>query len=262
MLLAGLTCVLFSAAPIRLAAPGFALVNIEEKLGSFFNEHVAQQLKLAKVEVVTQREMQSLLGLERQKQLLGCGEQSTCMAELADALGADGMLLGDLAKVGQRFQINLKIIGAGTGNTLAVFSDSVSSEDQMVDALSRGAYLLAVDVSHAMGRPPPPELAGQGNRRFAWAPLVIGVLGVAGGTASWVVSENAYQHLKTAPVVTDGAETLSRGKTTQSLAVAGFVLGGVALAGAAVLFFLGAPAAPVSVAVSPHGASVVLRGEF
>ncbi len=252
----------FSAAPVRLAAPGLGLVNVDEKLGSFLTEHVAQRLKLARLDVVTQKEMQSILGLERQKQIRGCVEVSSCMAELASALGADGLVLGDIAKVGGRFQINLKIIASDSARTLAVFSESVSSEDQVIDALTRGAYLLAVDVNHALGRPPPPELVATDTRVFAIAPLIIGVLGVAGGLGSVIVSENAYQKLKTAPVVTDGAATLSFGQSTQSLAVAGFVVGGVALVGAAGLFLLGAPKAPVSVAIGPGGAAVMVRGEF
>jgi len=37
-------------------------------------------------QVTSQKDMQTLLGLERQKQLLGCSEaQSACMAELAGA---------------------------------------------------------------------------------------------------------------------------------------------------------------------------------
>ena len=245
--------VVLSAAPVKLAAPGLGLVHIDEKLGSFFTEHLAQQLKLARLDVVTQKEMQAILG---------CGGASRCMAELASALGADGMVLGDIAQVGERFQINLKIIASDSARTLAVFSESVSTEDQVIDALTRGAYLLAVDVNHALGRPPPPELVATDTRVFAVAPLFIGVLGVAGGVVSVVISENAYQKLKTAPVVTDGPVTLALGQTSQSLSVAGFVVGGVALVGAAGLFLLGAPKAPVSVAIGPGGAAVMVRGEF
>lgn len=245
--------VVLSAAPVKLAAPILGLVNIDEKRGSVFTEHLAQRLKLARLDVVTPKEMQAILG---------CGGASRCTAELASALGADGMVLGDIARVGERFQINLKIVASDSARTLAVFSESVSTEDQVTDALTRGAYLLAVDVNHALGRPPPPELVATDSRVFAVAPLIIGVLGVAGGVASVIISENAYQKLKTAPVVTDGPVTLSLGQTSQSLSVAGFVVGGVALVGAAGLFLLGAPKAPVSVAIGPGGAAVMVRGEF
>jgi hypothetical protein len=263
LLAAAFAGVVLTAAPIRLAAPGLALVNVDEKLGSFFNEHIALQLKLARIEVVTQREMQSLLGMERQKQLLGCQEGSSCMAEIANALGTDGMLMGDIAKVGTRYQLNLKIISATNSNTLAVFAENVSAEDQVVDALTRGAYLLAVDVSHALGRPPPPEVGGGADtRKFAWAPLALGAIGVVGGAVAIGVSEGAYQKLKNDAVVLDGAQTLALGKTTGNLAVAGFTVGGVALAGAAALLLFGGRPAPVSVAVGPQGAAVVFQGAF
>lgn len=112
MFVAALAVVVLSAepaplAPLKLVAPGLQVVGLDPKIGDFLTEHVAQQMKLAGVDIITQREMASLLGLERQKQLLGCSDaSSSCMAELASALGADGVLLGDLARFGGRIQIN------------------------------------------------------------------------------------------------------------------------------------------------------------
>lgn len=37
------------------------------------------------------------------------------MVELANALGVQGILLGDIAKLGSHFQISLKIIDPGNG---------------------------------------------------------------------------------------------------------------------------------------------------
>jgi hypothetical protein len=50
----------------------------------------------------------ALLGVERQKQLLGCSDdKGSCLTELAGAAGARFVLSGSLAKLGDVFQLNL-----------------------------------------------------------------------------------------------------------------------------------------------------------
>jgi hypothetical protein len=250
----------------KFASPGFSVINIEPKLAEFYTEHVAQQVKLTGVEIITVREIQSLLGMERQKALLGCTEEaSSCVAELASALGADGVLLGDIARLGARYTINLKVIGAQNGRTLAVFSDSASSEDEVIDALTRGARKLVVDASAALGRAPPrlPTLEAPRPplRKIAIAPLALGVVAAGAGAVLLGLSEVDYQALKTGKPGADGATVAARGQTFGTLGVAGLVVGGVALAGAATLFFLGAEP-PVTVAVGPAGGMVMVQGTF
>src|SRR5438309_267107 len=91
-----------SALPVRIAAPGLTSVDLSEAMGGLFADHLAKQLELHGLKVTSRSEMQALLGLERQKELMGCSDESTasCLAELAGALGADGVLTGTLGKVG------------------------------------------------------------------------------------------------------------------------------------------------------------------
>src|SRR4051812_13752442 len=81
-----------AAAPIRLAAPAWQSVDVDANKTRFFSDYFAQQLQQARPEirVTTETEIGQLIGLERQKALLGCNEASSnCMAELAGALGVD-----------------------------------------------------------------------------------------------------------------------------------------------------------------------------
>lgn len=261
--------VVISAAPVaerppRIASPGFSAVNLDSSLTSFYAEHVAQQLKLAGLEVATAKEIQSLLGLERQKALLGCSSDSgSCFAELANALGADGVLLGDLAKIGSRYQVNLKIINAATGKTLALFAESTTSEEAVIDLLTRAAHTMALDVSRALGKPLSISgSAGSSVRPWALLPLGVGVLAVGAGAVCLGVSLDAHATLISGSPGQNGAQLRDTGKLTGDLAVVGFAVGGAALVGAAILYFAGAPPPPIAVSVSPGGASVMLRGEF
>ena len=52
-----------------------------------------------------------LLGIERQKQLLGCSEvTSSCMSEVTGALDADRLLRGDLSRIDETIVINLSLV--------------------------------------------------------------------------------------------------------------------------------------------------------
>ena len=217
---------------IKIASPGLGVVNIEARSGEFYGEHVAQQLKLAGLEVVTNREIASLLGMERQKSLLGCTDQATsCFAELASALGADAVLLGDVAKVGSRIQVNLKIVAAGTGKTLAIFSETVASEDALLDALARGARELAHGVFTALGRPEPKVETVRAIRPAAWITLGAGVLiaGAGAGGLGW--ASYAHSQLDTGNPGVDGASLKTNGPLASGLGVAGVAEGASTAAG-------------------------------
>src|SRR5690242_5299342 len=102
-----------SASPrtVKIAAPGLSGVNLPDALVGFYSEQLAEHLRDNGIEVVTGREMAALMGLERQRQLVGCAADSNnCLAELANALGVDGLLVGDVARLGSRFQLSVKVL--------------------------------------------------------------------------------------------------------------------------------------------------------
>ena len=113
----GLTLVTAAAQVRHLAAPGITTVDVPVEAASFYTEHLAQALARHGLLVMTPKQLEAVLGLERQKQLLGCAE-SSCMVELANALGVDGLLLGEIGRFGERYQINLKIVSAIEGLNL------------------------------------------------------------------------------------------------------------------------------------------------
>ena len=70
---------------------------------------VAEVRRQSKAEVLTQREIASILSLEKQKAMLGC-DTDACMAELGGALGAERLVAGDMAKLGQSFLLHLRVV--------------------------------------------------------------------------------------------------------------------------------------------------------
>ncbi len=140
--------------PIQLASMGFTQVKVPKALVASFSETFAARLgESGALRVTTQRDIVTVLGLERQRQLLGCAEESaSCLAELAGALGAEGFITGDVSQVGRVLQLNLKIISP-SGKTLFSALRRVSTPEAMLQELDAVAA-EAVPKLISVLRPP------------------------------------------------------------------------------------------------------------
>src|SRR5207253_3240205 len=84
----------------RIAVYDFELSGIDKRVGRVVTDAtVAELRKLQGVSVVGMDEVRAALDMEAQKQLVGCSSES-CVAEIAEALGVDGVVIGQLAQVG------------------------------------------------------------------------------------------------------------------------------------------------------------------
>lgn len=140
--------------------------------GAFDDAVAGEASRKGFFEVVSSREVQSLLGLERQKQLLGCSaDTSACLAELSGALGARFLLTGTLAPLGQSWQLSLQMQDT-------VKATTVGRSTRIAKNLEALRALLPWAVSEATGTPPPPAPSKVG-------PLVMiaggGLVAAAGG---------------------------------------------------------------------------------
>jgi hypothetical protein len=154
--IAPLIGILLLAAPqqaqIKLASPGLSYVNVDAATGEFFLDYFAKQIELRGVRVTTNREIAALVGFERQKQLLNCGDGGTsCLAELAGALGVDGLITGSLAKVGSTYVINLKVVD-NEARTLALFSERVKGDEALLDWFASASERLVQQLKQALKR--------------------------------------------------------------------------------------------------------------
>ena len=71
-----LVALLLTVSP-QLAAPGLSANGVPKEKADAFNEYFAQQVSQLGVRVVTASVMSAVLGLERQKQLMGCSDASS-----------------------------------------------------------------------------------------------------------------------------------------------------------------------------------------
>lgn len=102
-------------------------------------------------EVLGTREIQTIVGVERQKQLLGaCGEDNlACGADLSKLVSARFVLSGQLAKVGSAYQLTLQLVDTERGQTS-------SRSSKLAGSLEAVRAVVPYAASEATGSPLPP----------------------------------------------------------------------------------------------------------
>ena len=231
-----------------------------------------------------------MLGLERQKQLLGCSEDS-CLAEMAGGLGVDYVLVGSLGKIGAVLQLNMKIIDSKKSRVLLRKGVTVSgAEEKLVEVVqkltremvagipSRDAPALKATVTPAMAVPVPEPVAGVVSpppadspaapmTRRSWSYLFggAGLAAVGTGAIFGGLSLSAYHQEQDAAKAHDRAAydaARSSSALRSNVADVLYLAGAAGLGVGAYLFFTGEPAATVTLAPIRGGASAVFTLEL
>lgn len=95
------------------------------------------------VEVVSATDLVAVLGMARQRELLGC-EAEGCRVEIGNALDADVLVTGQLSKLGESFLLTVQLLDARTGSTLghSMRRQKGGTVDGLLDALPEVAREL------------------------------------------------------------------------------------------------------------------------
>ena len=100
-------------APLRVVVLEVRSVgDVPTRALAALNQAIAPELrKLVGVSAISSSEVTDMLSLERQKQLIGCSDDSvSCFAEIAGALDADEMITLDLTLVGRTYALTSRRI--------------------------------------------------------------------------------------------------------------------------------------------------------
>lgn len=118
-------------AVLKVAAQG-APTSVADTLTQVITEQAG---RTPGFNAISQAELSSLLGVEKQRQLLGCADQS-CLAEIGGALGARLVLSATLGKVGESYVLSLQLIDSQKAQIKARESRTISSakESELIAA--------------------------------------------------------------------------------------------------------------------------------
>lgn len=243
---------------LDLNAPATVDASIAKTLGDAVTAEVSRR---GYFQVLSSQDVQTLLGIERQKQLLGCSETSnTCMTELAGALGAQLTLSGSLGKLGDTWQLTLQMLDTTRGQQVGRTSRLAHSPETLL-------LLLPSAVAEATGTPQPPAksrvipytLIGAG----AAAVIGGGVLGYQALSSDTSLTKELELGAQGNAVLGTGASYEARaGQIAQERTISLVLMGaGVALLGTGILL-LPRTGDDVQIAVVPTFSGAALAGVF
>jgi len=180
-----------AAGPVKVASVELSPAgNVTAEAAEFVSEHFAARLaETPGLEVTTRKAIVTLLGLERQRQLLGCADDSTsCMEELAGALGAEVVLVGELARLDRSLQANLRVMEAKTARVLHSSVVRAGTQEALLDKLDDATKEMGATLQAHFGLARPTR----------WQPWVLfgagraaaGVLAMAGGLAWYALGDS------------------------------------------------------------------------
>ena len=96
--------------------------------------------------VISTDDIASMLKLQEKKMLLGCLDDSACMAEIGGALGVDMLLVGQAGKLGASYVVSLRLVGVREVVVASRVTETFKGiEDQLLPAVRlAGRRLLGI----------------------------------------------------------------------------------------------------------------------
>ncbi len=152
---------------LALTSPRIAILpiapgeGVSDKTAGALTEALAAEVRRrAGAGVISQREIDTLLSLERQRAMMGCSNDA-CMAELGGALGVEELTNGDIALVGESLLVHLRRLEVTKVRVLAQADRRFrkGTLDDVLDALPAMVGELYPAKAEAAGSPPPPPSA-------------------------------------------------------------------------------------------------------
>jgi hypothetical protein len=150
----------------------------EQEAGAMADAIIAALSNRGLFEVVSSRDVQTILGVERQRALLGaCQDDNGCSgtADLQSAMSIRYLLTGQLAKVGSAYQLTLQLLDLTT-------SKALSRSTRLASSLEALRSVIPWVAAEATGSPlpPPPTRIWQVSMMVAGGAAVLagGALGV------------------------------------------------------------------------------------
>ena len=256
---------LLAAGNAKIAVLAFTASGVDPTVAASVTESVTAELAVrGYFDPISTAEVQTMLGVERQKQLMGCSEE-TCITELAGALGAPFVMSGSLVKIEGVFQINIQVMDSRKSRTTGRSSKLAKDFESL-------RFQIPYAVAEACGTPLPPapsrvlpySMVGVGGAAL----LGGGVLGLIALTNEGVINGELKADDTNRTVVLSPARTYSDRfaaiATEKTISLVAVIAGAALVVGGLILIPPAAPEAGVKVALIPvpipGGAAAVLVG--
>jgi len=174
-----------TAAVFQLAAEH----GVTEGVARLLTESLVNEVRASGAfsQVTSSRELEDMVGLERQRQLMNC-DSNSCMAEIAGVLGSEFVVLGNIGRLGDEYLLTLKLLQVRSAKVAASVSQRVPAVsetaplNEMPGAVRRllsDAHLIAAEaVSGLAAQPATPPGGGPRLSLLALTGAGLGLGGV------------------------------------------------------------------------------------
>lgn len=243
--------VALTQAPVTLASPSFSSTGVDAPLVAAWQDRFVSRVSGPGVRITTSRDIQTMLGLERQRELLGCSiEGTSCLAELAGALGVELLLTGSIVKSDSGYLASIRVLKTQNGESVFSPSERFRDEAAMLDWLDETADALRRKLVPVESSPV-----------TKWIPAMAGAGLLVGSGVCFGLSASKYGALtgSNPPTVDQISSVRREGETLQWVGVSLAAAGGVAVLTSIIWAAVApAPAKTVQVSIAPvNGGAVV-----
>jgi TolB-like protein len=136
--------------------------GVAEGTATILTDIVVSDVARAGHDVISKGDIAAMIGFEKQKQVLGCAEETSCLAEIGGALGVDFMLTGQVGQIGSQYRISLLLVDSRKARVAARAAEFCEkNEDALVQAAQRTVSQILAAAAPA--RPPPAPEAQAGK---------------------------------------------------------------------------------------------------
>ena len=233
-----LAVVLSAAASVKVGAPGWNVSRIDPVVGQALELRFSNALGAEGISVITAHDISQMLAQERQRQLLGCADESACMVELAGALGVDALVSGVLTKQGSGYLVELRVIRADSGAVIDARSARPRTAEALQAWLDSSALPMARLLADALNRQLTPLVSKSSSRSatlLPWVPIAVGALAAIAGGICFGLSKKDAATLREAGMGhplsdSDAALVAHRGQSLEGAGLGLLISGFVALA--------------------------------
>lgn len=204
--------------PLRVAVYTFESAGLDERVVRVTEASFLEEIrKLQRCSVISLDEVRTLLDLEAKKQLAGCSE-SSCLSEIAEALGADALITGGLTQVGDTVTVSLKRVDPSQAAVVQTFTRQLTAAngEELLAVVGPGVEALFPELPLRSGqtRGVAPEVALRLNPPPLPPVVFWSLAGVTGASAVasasagallWVTTttlQQTYDSAKSTPVTT------------------------------------------------------------
>jgi hypothetical protein len=227
--------------PIRIAVYNLDGSGVEDRVLRVAEASLlAEVRKLQRCSAISMDEVRTLLDFEAEKQMVGC-EEDSCLAEIAEALGADALIVGGAARVGDQVTVSLKRVALDTAAVTQTFTKQLAHRNgeevlaivgPAVEALFpelplKPGQTRGVDEAIAVYLNPPPLPAWAFWSGVGVSGALAAVTGITG--ALWLSSDatlqSTFEDAKTTPVPAAQVQRLQESVTSTNAAF--WILAGV-----------------------------------